>query len=446
MSYKFIPRDYQIPILKKVLEWVENPTHMCIILRFPRRVGKDILCMYICSFLAYYKRLQIYYCLNKQSLAIDLLYTFIRNTNYQYKDIFFNIEGKISDSKGVVKFKNGSRLTLISALGNNLEKSIVGISPSILVLSEYSKYKNDKIYKDLKPALIERKALLLVPTTPESRNHFYTMCHVDSKGEEADNWFEFHETVETTNFISMSEKELKQEKRLCSEEYISTEYYAEFPKASEDSKYPYGSELYKYRDNKYSLITEFIDIRDVRELNIFISLDLGYTDETVIVFAFILNKKVYIEECYHKNNKTIDFYFLIIKGYIKNISKKYNIEVIIHSVYLPCDSTAKYISSEISVMDRFQESFKNVNIVNIGGVSVYEGILLVKSRIIRVFFNKDNYYVKILLERLNNYNKKEIRDYSNSENVMYGKPTHDINSHFADSFRYLMVGISQEFG
>jgi hypothetical protein len=69
-------------------------------------------------------------------------------------------------------------------------------------------------------------------------------------------------------------------------------------------------------------------------------------------------------------------------------------------------------------------------------LSVADGIQAVRQLLPRCWFDKK---VKQGLDALRNYR----REHDEKRNVFYEKPLHDWSSHFADSFRYLAVGLDE---
>lgn len=78
-----------------------------------------------------------------------------------------------------------------------------------------------------------------------------------------------------------------------------------------------------------------------------------------------------------------------------------------------------------------------LDVVIAPNLSVADGIQAVRRTLPRCWFDKDR--TKEGLSALRNYR----RVFDEKRNVFYDTPLHDWASHFADSFRYLAIGLSE---
>ena len=159
---------------------------------------------------------------------------------------------------------------------------------------------------------------------------------------------------------------------------------------------------------------------------VYVSFDLGLNDETVILFAQVIEGIPYIIDEYHNTDEGIKHYATILK------KKEYmgNYEEII----MPHDIVVRDYGSGRSRLETFQrEGFEAVTVLP--KISFQDSIEGARQLIDAAVF--DDGCINTLLA-LQNYRKK----YDKMVGVFLDKDVHDIHSNYAASLRYMAQGLS----
>ena len=171
--------------------------------------------------------------------------------------------------------------------------------------------------------------------------------------------------------------------------------------------------------------------QNVKEFNIDINFpvdttwDIGYNDETTIIFSQNIHGNIYIVHSYKNSGQGLHFYI----NYINEWKDKNMVQWGRH--WFPHDIEHHEFSSGEK---------RTVTLSRLGlrysvtpKASISEGIQLARQMIPYVYFRKG--HTDDLLDALQNYHFK----YDEVKGVLSNVPVHDRNSHYADAFRYLGV-------
>lgn len=245
--------------------------------------------------------------------------------------------------------------------------------------------------------------------------------------------------VETTDYFNKLEKDfsitLSKYQRnwyIFQRDLLGDKMRQEFPSTvseafvtSSDAYYFQRAIEEAYNDNRMLSINPYDALCPV-----FVSMDIGVNDLTVMVFFQVVHGEIRIIDFYSDNSKGVDFYARFLLQ-----DKRY----LYHTIFLPHDAKRRdNIIVENSYEREFRKLFsgtdtrfvvlkqtdKNINISN------------AKNKFARCVFNIGR--VKPLVEMLSKYRKKWSE--------MYGKyldePYHDKASDFADSYIYAMQAVT----
>ena len=164
--------------------------------------------------------------------------------------------------------------------------------------------------------------------------------------------------------------------------------------------------------------------------SVYIAMDIGATDMTVMVFFQLIHGEIRIIDYYEDNNKGVDFYARFLLQ-----DKKY----LYHTIFLPHDAAHKDgIIVENTYKREFAKLFahtptkfhvlsrtdKNPNISN------------ARLKLDRCVFNENR--TKPLIDWMRKYRKKWSEQYGK----YIDEPFHDLSSHYADAFIYAMQSVS----
>jgi len=163
---------------------------------------------------------------------------------------------------------------------------------------------------------------------------------------------------------------------------------------------------------------------------VYVSMDIGATDLTVMIFFQVLYGEIRIIDYYADTNKGVDFYCRFLQ---------YDKRYIYREIFLPHDSRQK---DGIIVENTYESEFKKLfshlqtRITVLKKTDVMVTINNAKSKFKRcVFFEQRT---GKLIEQLGKYRKS----WSEQLGRYIDKPFHDLSSNFADAYRYAMQAVT----
>ena len=164
------------------------------------------------------------------------------------------------------------------------------------------------------------------------------------------------------------------------------------------------------------------------------SLDLGVKDQTVLWIAQIYGKEVRIVDCYANRNESIKHY----SDYLYKFRDKYDARIEV--IYLPHDSNIREMTSDVlqTRYEKMKELGQNVKLV--AQVGRDDGIDKVRDLLDNCCI--DDKRCKEGIRALRNYR----RVFDEKLNRYKNEPLHDWASDYADSFRYLALGLEDVKG
>lgn len=165
-------------------------------------------------------------------------------------------------------------------------------------------------------------------------------------------------------------------------------------------------------------------------LPVYVAMDIGINDLTVMIFFQIAHGEVRIIDYYEDKNKGLDFYahFLL-------HDKKY----LYNTIFLPHDSVKR---DPLDASNSYERDFKrlfsgvNTRFQVLKRMDKQLSISHAKNMINRCVFNASK--VKLLLDHLSKYRKK----WNEQLGRYMDEPLHDIHSNHADAFQYVCMGVA----
>lgn len=301
----------------------------------------------------------------------------------------------------------------ISLYGSENSESLRGQYFDGVVLDEIGD-QNPKIWTDIiRPALTDRKGWCLFIGTPKGNNHFADFKERAKQG----NGWQFLEFKASETQI-LDKQELAAAKAEMGDDKYRQEYECSFDAPVEGAYY---GALINEAEEQNRITT----IPKDGLAKIVCSWDLGVSDSTCIWVAQIVGKEVQLIDCVENHGVGLDYYvsWLRENGYSSG------------QQILPHDVRVRELGTGKSRQEVLMEAGLEVTIAP--NLSVADGIQAVRRLLPRCWFDKDG--TKEGLSALRNYR----RVYDEKRNVFYDTPLHDWASHFADSFRYLAVGLNE---
>jgi len=347
----------------------------------------------------------------------DPRYSYIAPTYSQAKRVAFDylveytrpLGAKVNIAELRVDFM-GRRISLY---GSENGDSLRGQYFDGVVLDEIGD-QDPKVWSSIiRPALADRHGWCLFIGTPKGSNHFLDFKERAVNG---DGWKFLEFKASQTNILDA--KELADAKAEMGEDKYLQEFECSFESPVEGS---YFSSLISEADKENRLTK--IPRDDLARL--VCAWDLGISDSTCIWIAQIVGKEIQLIDCVENHGVGLDYYvsWLRDKGY----DKAQNI--------LPHDVRVRELGTGKSRQEVLMESGLDVTIAP--SLSVADGIQAVRRLLPRCWFDKES--TKAGVSALRNYR----RVFDEKRNVFYDTPLHDWSSHFADSFRYLAIGLTE---
>lgn len=347
----------------------------------------------------------------------DPRYAYIAPTYAQAKRVAFDylveytrpLGAKVNIAELRVDFL-GKRISLY---GSENGDSLRGQYFDGVVLDEIGD-QNPKIWNEiLRPALADRKGWCLFIGTPKGNNHF---ADFKERALKADGWKFLEFKASETGILDA--KELADAKAEMGDDKYKQEFECSFDAPVEGAYY--GSLLNE--TDEQSRVTTIP--RDTLA-RLVCSWDLGVSDSTCIWVAQIVGKEIQLIDAHENHGVGLDYYvsWLRDKGYDKA------------QHILPHDVRVREMSTGKSRQEVLMEAGLEVTIAP--SLSVADGIQAVRRLLPRCWFDKEN--TKQGLSALRNYR----RVFDEKRNVFFDTPLHDWASHYADSFRYLAIGLNE---
>jgi len=263
----------------------------------------------------------------------------------------------------------------------------------------------------LRPALADKKGYCLFIGTPKGNNHFREF---KERAMVTEGWKFLEFRASDTNILDP--QELASAKNEMGEDKYKQEFECSFDAPVEGAYY--GSLLHE-ADNE-NRVTK---IPKDELAKIVCSWDLGVSDSTCIWVAQIVGKEIQLIDCTENHGVGLDYYvsWLRDNGYDKG------------QQILPHDVRVREMTTGRSRLEVLMEAGLDVTVAP--SLSIADGIQAVRRMLPRCWFDMER--TKNGLVALRNYR----REFNEKQNVFYDKPVHDWSSHFADSFRYMAIGL-----
>lgn len=347
----------------------------------------------------------------------DPRYAYIAPTYAQAKRVAFDylceytrpLGAKINIAELRVDFM-GRRISLY---GSDNGDSLRGQYFDGVVLDEIGD-QNPKIWTEIvRPALADRKGWCLFIGTPKGNNHFADFKDRALKG---NGWKFLEFKASATNVLD--ETELADAKAEMGEDKYRQEFECSFDAPVEGAYY--GQLLNEAdEDNRVTSIPRDEIARLV------CSWDLGISDSTCIWVAQVVGKEIQLIDATENHGVGLDYYvsWLREKGYDKA------------QQILPHDVNVREMSTGKSRKEVLMDAGLEIHVAP--KLSVADGIQAVRRILPRCWFDKEG--TKEGLSAIRNYR----RQFDEKRNVFFDTPLHDWASHYADSFRYLAIGLNE---
>lgn len=226
LPYKFIPRDYQIPVLRAMDRGCKRA-----VLTWHRRAGKDITALQVAIKASSARKGGYYYYFPTGALGRKVLWEGKNNDGDKFLDYFppGSIHRK-NDTEMMVDTVWGSHFRIIGT--DNLD--VVGTNPVGTVWSEYA-LQDPKAWQLVQPILRANDGWAIFCYTPRGRNHGYDLYQM-ARANRAE-WFCQLLTIDDTKAISRQQVEADIANGVMSGPLAQQEYWCDFSLGQEGSYY-----------------------------------------------------------------------------------------------------------------------------------------------------------------------------------------------------------------
>ena len=394
------PRGYQLPLLKYMSQKKRN---LRAVVAWHRRAGKDLTCVNVLAIKALQRVGTYWYVLPYANQARRIIWNGMTGEGKKFIDYFpREIVEKKSEQEMRVHLKNGS---VIQLMGSDDPDKMVGANPVGCVFSEYS-ISDPSAWQLINPILAENGGWALFNGTPRGENHFYKML---LKAQSDGKWYSSHLSVKDTKAIPPDELRRARDE-LNNEARFQSEYMCSFKTPVEGSYYgPYISRAYRDKRILDELSPDPI-------LPVHTAWDLGMDDATTIWFFQLFKNEVRLVHYYENSGEGLPHYAIV---YGKH--------------YAPHDIKVRELGTGKSRLEIARSM--GLKFTTVKKLPIIDGIDAVRAMLPRCWFNK----VRCArgLEALKGYHK----EFDSSRQVFRKTPVHDSNSHGADAFRTMAVGL-----
>ena len=382
-----------------------------------RRWGKDEIALAV-TFQALIERPATYWtCLPEFSQARKAIWTAVNpHTGLRRIDEAFPQELRevTNESEMFIRFKNGSTWQVI---GSDRYNALVGAGVAGVTFSEWA-LANPSAWGYISPMMRENNGWAMFITTPRGKNHAFDMYNHALKTE---GWFaEISNVLDTGAFAEGQLGEIRSEYvALYGQEFgtaqFEQEYLCSFDAAILGSFY--GGELAAARSEG-----RICEVKHDPDLPVMTVWDIGFTDDTVILFVQIIANEVRIIDTYSSNGQNLAHYAGILSDKDYDYSRH----------WLPHDAQAKTLAAAgRSVYEQLvkDHDMKNVSILRNTNTEM-QGIMAARHMFPRLWIDQGQ---EDFLSAIGQFR----REWDDAKKCFRDRPVHDWTNHFSDALRYL---------
>jgi len=317
---------------------------------------------------------------------------------------------KFNESELRIDLPNGARIIL---LGADKPDALRGIYLDGVVLDEFAQIRPNLFTEIIRPTLADRKGYAIFIGTPQGKNHFSELYE---KVKDDEDWYVAIHKASETKYVDA--EELKESRKMMTEDEYLQEFECSWTAAIRGAFYA-DDIAWAIKENRVC------KIEYDKRLKVHTFWDIGYRDDTSIIFAQVFGKEVRIIDGYSNSGMTLADYAQILgdKGY--NYGDH----------YFPWDAKIKPMSSGKSTIDVARDYGIEAKLTP--SLSILEGINQARLLFPQMWFNEEG--AKDLLNALTSYR----REYDDKKQSFRASPLHDWSSHYADAFRYMAISINQ---
>jgi len=308
-----------------------------------------------------------------------------------------------NESELTVKYPNGSKITLY---GSDYPDSLRGLGLWGVVFDEYSQQPSNIFTEIIRPTLSDHNGYAIWIGTPKGKNDFYRLY---THAKKDDDWYSLLLTVDDTKILS--DKELKDAKKVMSDEEFNQEFMCSF-EASIKGAY-YANELVKAREEGRIKIVPYDPALKVHTV-----WDLGIGDATSIGFFQRVSNETHLIDYYEATDQGLPYYI----AYLQRKDYLYGKHFAPHDIEVRELGTGK---SRKEIAHSLGIDFEVAP-----NLSIDDGINA--TRMLWSHLWIDEARCQVFIDYISQY----CKEWDDKRGEFRLKPRHDFTSHAADMLRY----------
>jgi len=398
----FIPRDYQLGLW----QYIELGGKRAVVI-WPRRHGKDLTMMHLCSFMSQLRvglYWMVYPFLNQGK---RIAWNGITNDGTKFLNAFpKELIANKQNNEMTLSLTNGS---VFQIMGADKPDKLIGPNPVGVVFSEWA-VMNPHVWQLVMPILIENGGWAVFITTPRGENHAYDKLMEAKKNKK---WFWSKLTAADCKVLSRDDL-IQAREESKDEAHFQQEFFTNFSVPMEGAYYATQMKSIRRKKQITRVVWE-------PKLPVHTAWDLGMDDETCIWFYQTFRNEIRLIDFYHNSGEGL-------LHYVKHLQTK---DYLYGKHYLPHDVEVRDMVYGKSRRDALKEM--GLKVVVVKKASVEDGIEAVRNILPRCWFDEENCSHGI--NALQSYRKEK----DDLKDTYKSSPVHDWSSHPADAFRYLAV-------
>jgi hypothetical protein len=315
---------------------------------------------------------------------------------------------QVHESELRVTLKNQAKIFL---LGAEKADSLRGMYLDGAIVDEFALIRPSAVSQVILPCLSDRNGWLVATGTPKGKNHFY-----DSYNQAIADPKQFAMLLKASESGILAREELLLLRSKMDDSDYMQEYECSWTASLKGAIY--GNDMEVAEAEKR---IGYFDLDP--NLPVDVITDLGYTDDTVLIFFQKSKNQILIHEVYSNNEVEWDVYLDEMEARD------------VREVYLPHDARAKNLQTGRSIVEQTLRRGYRPRLVP--DHKLRDGISATRKLLPYVYWNLP--LCSGAIEAMKSYR----REWDDKLGCFRDRPVHDWSSHIADAHRYLGVVFSQ---
>lgn len=384
-----------------------------------RRSGKDTCAWNYLIYTAIETKGIYYYIFPTFAQGRKVLWDGMNNEGFKFLDYIPKalIKG-MNGQEMKIKLINGS---LIQIVGSDNYDAIRGTNPRGCIFSEYAEQNPNAWGLVVSPILEGNDGWAIFVFTPKGANHAKVLF---DQAQSNPSWYCSHLVCTQTRSLDKENETTEQaiekirKEGLLSEDMIQQEHFCSFTLGIQGSYYAHYLQDAKDEDR-------ICHVPHQRQKKVCTSWDVGYNDETAIIWFQCIGQEIHIIDYYENRQREAAHYAKILSD------KPYTYD----RHFAPHDVCAHQKGDGLELRSIYANLGLDFTVLTLDNIrSIVEGIECARSLFPRCYF--DSVKCKMLVQALENYRQ----EYDKKREYYSNKPVHDKFSNASDAFRYLTIG------